>query len=392
MRPPSSGEHEDMPRCLIALFLAPFASAQDRPPAPVHTVPAEIRNVAERELVTGSLRAESEALLAALEEGSVLSIAVREGTVVRRGDELLQLDTRRLEAERAQVLASHAEAVATRTQREAEAQDAHEDVQALEAAGDSIPKRELRRARTAASVADALHEASKRRVEALDAEQALLELRLADATLRAPFDGVVVERHVEIGEWVQVGQDAITLLSAERLEAWLDVPERHLATMRGGEFDVAVTVGEGTDAVPTGALRIVPRVHPRTRRFPVIAPLERSKGLTPGMSVSAWLPVGAPKDVLVVPKNALVYRPSGVSVLVVMGENGPATDTGQDPVVGTAALLPVVVAFELDRDVALAPGAVMPGSLVVVEGNERLFPGTPVAATVDRSPSGGESR
>jgi hypothetical protein len=48
--------------------------------------------------------------------------------------------------------------------------------------------------------------------------------------------------------------------------------------------------------------------------------------------------------------------------------------------------VPVVIRYEADREVALEPGALQAGSVVVVEGNERLYPGTPVLATIDRTP------
>ena len=96
------------------------------------------------------------------------------------------------------------------------------------------------------------------------------------------------------------------------------------------------------------------------------------------MSASAYLPVGKEQEPLLLPKDALVYRPGGTGVMVVMGQ-----DEGGASVNGVAALMPVTVMFETDRDVAIAPGAVRPGAAVIVEGNERLFPGTPVAASID---------
>jgi hypothetical protein len=84
------------------------------------------------------------------------------------------------------------------------------------------------------------------------------------------------------------------------------------------------------------------------------------------------------------PKDALVYRPGGTGVMVVKG-----MDEGGTSLNGTATLVPVTVMFETDRDVAIAPGAVEPGEVVVVEGNERLFPGTMVAAKIVPGPGPG---
>lgn len=367
-------------------------AAQGQPPAAVAARLVEGREVQQRERVIGSLRAASEAVLAALEEGAVTSFAVREGHPVRTGDTLLVIDTRRLEAQRTAIVASHAEAEALRVQREAELSDAREDLAALEAAAksDAISARDLRRARTVLAVADAQMTSAARRTEALVAELALLDVRIHDATLRAPFDGVVVERHVEVGEWVKAGDPAVTLISSSALEVWLDVPERLLGQYTTGPGKLAgeLTVEIGPERRPHRALapRIVPRVDPRSRTFALVATLAADEhealGLSPGVSASAWLSIGRAVEALLVPKDALVYRPGGVSVMVVMGDGA-----GNSPTVsGTAGLVPVVIRFETDREVAIEPGALQVGTLIVTEGNERLFPGTAVLATIDRTP------
>lgn len=393
---------------VVALAGVAPSLAQERPPAPVTACLVESREVMQRERVTGSLRAASEAVLAALEEGAVTAFPLREGEAVHAGDTLAVIDARRLEAARVGVVASRAEAGAIHAQRLAEAQDAREDLASLESAAksDAISQREVRRARTALVVAEAQLQAAAMRLEALDAELALLDVRLVDSTLRAPFDGVVVERHVEVGEWVKAGDPMLTLVSAGALEVWLDVPERMLGQLAG--LGNELTVELGAERVPHRAVapRVVPRVDPSTRTFALVATLAPSlesqgaasqgagahgaaqsvaeglaQGLSPGVSASAWLSIGRRDEALMVPKDALVYRPGGVAVMVIMGDSkeGPT-------VAGTAALVPVVVRFEAEREVALEPGAVQAGALVVTEGNERLFPGTPVLATVDRTP------
>jgi multidrug efflux pump subunit AcrA (membrane-fusion protein) len=100
------------------------------------------------------------------------------------------------------------------------------------------------------------------------------------------------------------------------------------------------------------------------------------------VSASAWLSLGRSDEAVLVPKDALVYRPGGVAVMMIVGD-GPANGPSFK---GTAALVPVIIRFEIDREVALEPGALQAGAAVVTEGNERLFPGTAVLATIDRTP------
>jgi len=375
---------------VLALLLAAAApvGAQERPPAPVTVRAVATETVAQRERVLGSVRAASEAVLAALEEGAVLTFDLREGTAVRRGEALVVLDPRRLAASRAALAAARAEAEATQAQRAAELRDAEADLAALAAASqrDAIAERELRRARTAALVAEAQAAAAAQRLVALAAELELLDLRLADMTLRAPFDGVIVERHVEVGEWVKVGDPLVTLVSTGALEVWLDVPERLFGVVTAERLGATLGVAVGAGNAPFEAQlpRVVPRIDPRSRTFPLVSALPPGTAVSAGASASAWLDVGTPVEAVLVPKDALVYRPGGVAVMLVVGEGG----TEGAPLKGTAALVPVVIRFERERDVAIQPGALPPGAWVVTEGNERLFPGTPVLATVDRSPLG----
>ena len=365
-----------------ALLAGSIVSAQDgRPPASVHAVRASVQNIAPRTLVTGSLRAAFRAEISAREAGPLLRIAAREGASVEKGDVIAEVDGRRLAAEEAELVALSAEARAAAVRTDAEAKDADADLAALESAskGEAVSERELRLARTRAVSAKADADAAARRVEALDARLELLRVRVTDAVVRAPFDGGVVELFVESGEWVRPGDPIATVVSTHDLEAWFDVPERMVSS--AVVDSVLVRTQAGGDPLRGESLRIVPYVDPTTRTFRVIAQLAReasaSGRLVPGMSVSTYLPQGEPKEFVTVPKDAIVYRPSGVTVTVVQGE-----DLGGDSVSGAVSILPVEIAFETERGVALEPGAVQPGAVVVVEGNERAQPGMPVQAKI----------
>ncbi len=373
-----------------ALFVSTeLAAAQDeRPPTVVHAIRAASRPVVQHESVSGSIRTAADAELAAREDGAVEAFDVREGMEVHKGDVLVRLDARRLEAMRAQTLAMAAEAAATRVRRDAEVADATLDLAAYEKAsgGDAISERALRQARTRLAVAAADATAAQKREEALAAEITLLDIRVSDMAVRAPFDGVVVERHVEVGEWVTPGTALVTLVSTTRLEVWLDIPQRLLERIASAGSTLRIATGAGRVDVEATEPRMIPRVDPRSRMFSLVARIEgdAARGLSPGMSARAYLPVGETRETLMLPKDALVYRPGGTGVMIVKG-----MDEGGTSLNGIATLAPVTVMFETDREVAIKPGAVETGDVVIVEGNERLFPGTMVAAKIG---SGKESR
>lgn len=333
-----------------------------------------------RHLVTGSLRSFHEAQVGSREAGMLLSLAAREGTSWLKGDVLAQLDDVRLAAER---LATHGrllEAEADVDSAQAESQDAAADLASLEAvtAKDGVSERELRAARTRALVSKAKYAAAVARVQSLQAELQVMDVRLADTRILAPFDGTVVERHAEMGEWLAAGDPVVTLVSTTSFELRLDVPERLLPGAAEFGDTLSFKLGSSGREVQANALKTVPWVNPRTRTFRVLATVTgEGLGLGSGMSVAAYLPGGAPATALTVPKDALVYRPSGVTVTVVKGK-----DEGGTNLTGAAVTLPVSIAYELDREVVLEPGPVSAGDVVVVEGNERLYPGATVAASI----------
>ena len=98
------------------------------------------------------------------------------------------------------------------------------------------------------------------------------------------------------------------------------------------------------------------------------------------MSASGWVPVGERKATLMVPKDALVYRPAGVAVMTIGGR-----DEGGATLTGMALMVPIKILFETRREVAVevSEGGLAPGAAVIVEGNERLFPGTTVSGSFE---------
>lgn len=383
---------------LSALILSLLPAAQEGggapPPTPVVAVRAVERSVAPRIRVTGSLMPLHDARLTARETGPIEGEVPRAGTLVKKGDVIARLDPRRLEAERRRLSASLEEASANLEAALAEEANAALDLESLRAARerDSVSAREVRTAEARERMATAQVGAARARREALGAERDLVEVRLADTRIVAPFDGAVVERFAETGEWVVPGTAVVRLVSTGSLEATLDAPERLLGGAAALSEPLSVTVDATGAVVSAVDPRVVPEVSAASRSFRVMAdlrPAADAPPLAPGMSISSWLPSGPAAPAIIVPKNALAYRPTGPQITVVKGpEQGaePATK-----VIGTAVTLPVQIAFELENEVALRPGPVAAGDVVVTEGNERLFPGMPVDANIE-APEASDNR
>ncbi len=359
--------------CSLFNAFSPIAQAQQ----PVFVEPVIEAEVQASERVLGSLRARSTSAVAALEEGVLLELTVREADTVQKGSLIARTDTRRLQAERTRMQAEILMAQASVLEHQANLENARADAQALAKAAESgaATDRDVRNANTLVLVGEAQLRGAQETIVSIQAAIALLEIRIADGQIFAPFDAIVSIRHAEVGQWIRPGDPLVTLVSTGPLEAWLNLPERYVGNLPSAP-SIEVRLESSQQSVSGTDLRAIPVVDERVRTFPLILnlPAQTPSGRTlrAGMSISAVVPFGAPSKNLVVPKNAIVRR--GNNSMVVKVDEG-----------NLAAWVPVKVLFDAQGGFAVSPikpGDLAPGTQVVVEGNERLFPGTPVLPSV----------
>ena len=377
---------------LAMLFSAPVLFAQDGPPqgpppTPVKVVEAREERLAPRRKVFGELRAVRRTTVAAEEGGIVREFRVSEGSRVRAGEPVARLDGARIDLELRVLEANTAVARATLAERELGVRRAERDLDLLRraAAQGGTNPREIADAESDLAVAAAQVVQAKASISVLEEQAALLAERRRDLEITAPFDGVVTKRHAEAGAWVAEGGAVVEIVDGDHLEAWFDVPQEMFAAAQqlasssasssdGGSPALSALEIEATTGVrvaPT-ALRILPEIDAKSRTFHAIAAVrEDRENLAAGLALNAYVPQGAPAVWTLVPKDALVYQGVNTTVFVVRG--------------GVAVPTPVRVAFPIGEEVAIEPGVVAAGSLVVVEGNERLIPGSAVAPIAAKS-------
>ncbi|MCA9256597.1 MAG: hypothetical protein KDA33_13205, partial [Phycisphaerales bacterium] len=130
------------------------------------------------------------------------------------------------------------------------------------------------------------------------------------------------------------------------------------------------------ETIPSTKVRMIPDVDPQARSFHLVLTLDDPDDqMAPGMSVVAWIPTSDEAEHLTVPKSAVVRNGHDAYVYrSVANANGGAT----------AATTPVKVLFDWRDRVAIASDALAPGDDVIVEGNERIAPGTPLALAASR--------
>ncbi|MEK7990026.1 MAG: efflux RND transporter periplasmic adaptor subunit, partial [Thiotrichaceae bacterium] len=337
----------------------------------VRTEIVQLQKLQQYNRVTGSLKALSEANLAVRESGYVAKIFVNEGSRVKKGDTLLQLDKRRLNSQHAQSKAELNQAKATVMQRKAELENAKVELEAdqYSAKKKAISQRTLRSSKTSVSVSKAALQAAQATVEARNAQIQYLKVRLADLSLHAPFDGLITERLAEQGEWFNQGQNAIGMVADSKLEAWLDVPERFVHQLSNNPKQ-KINLKINDINLTSSNIVTLGNVDIQARTFTLVARFNNHKQkLMPGMSVLAWLPISEKKELLTVSKSALVQRNGKYIVFkVTKAEEGDM-----------ASKVAVDVLFYQEGRAAIESTDLQQGDRVVNEGNERLMPGAVVA-------------
>jgi len=165
--------------------------------------------------------------------------------------------------------------------------------------------------------ARAERDAAQAQLEAARAAVAQAKEQLAYTVVRAPYSGIVTERHVEVGETVQPGQPLMTGLSLEKLRVETPVPQRLINSVRELRKARVFPDRPQQTAIPAQRLVFFPYADSKTNTFEVRVDLpEGTRGLFPGMFVKVGFAVGQ-RQRLVVPARAVAYRSEVTGVYVV---------------------------------------------------------------------------
>jgi RND family efflux transporter MFP subunit len=156
------------------------------------------------------------------------------------------------------------------------------------------------------------------RLEAQRAAVRVQQLRLAQADVRAPDDGVISARSATVGAVVGAGQELFRLIRQGRLEWRAEVPAEQLARVRPGQ---AARVTPSGGPVLEGRVRMVgPTVDPATRQGLVYVDLPQPGAAKAGMFARGELALGEAEG-LTLPQSAVLLR-DGFHVVMLVGADG----------------------------------------------------------------------
>ena len=282
--------------------------------------------------------------------GLVREIGFDSGAFVRRGDILVKLDT---STEEAQLAAAEADASLAR-----------------------VTARRARSLRESNSNTPADLDAAESRTQQAAANAAMLKATIAKKTIRAPFDGRVGIRQVELGQVLASGTAIASLQSIHPIYAEFWLPQQALADLHLGmraRLHTDVFPQQSWDGIVT---TVNPEVDVATRNVRVRATFPNPDGqLRPGMFGNVDVLSPDERPALVIPATAVIYAPYGDSVFAVE-EKGKALVAHQK----------FVRLGERRGDLVAAVSGLNAGETIVSSGAFKLHNGSTLLLRNDLAP------
>lgn len=327
----------------------PQPAASAAPPATVEVAPASAADIASVQWVPGTVLSRADAQIASEQGGRVLAIA-EVGERIEQGGVVARLDAEALE-----LAVREAEAVLARTTAQLDYQERQLGRLAALKRRSSVAENQLDESRNQRDLLQ--HDLARAGVALAEARR-----QLREATVRAPFGGVVAERLAQPGEYLAAGTVLVRLVDTAHIEVSARVPVALGAALRPGDA-IGLRAGASTE-VSASVRAVVPGGDAQSHQ------LELRVALPPdswpiGTALQVGVPAGSAQAAVAVPRDALVLRGSETFVFRVGADRKAervAVETGRS----SGTLVEV-------------RGGIAIGDTLVVRGAERLAPGQEVA-------------
>lgn len=333
----------------IGAAIHPVVMAQDQMrSANVRVAKASVQDLAPETIAPGTVISRNDARLAAEVTGRLLEIA-DVGTVVARGDVVAIIEDTTIRLRKEELLAEVERAEARLKYLESE-----EGRYVTLAESNLAAATKLEETRSNRDVSRGDLRVAKSRL-------AQVEDQLSRTRIGAPFNGVVVERLMMPGERVDTGKNVVRMVDQQHLEVIARAPLEYYSYVRPGQ-QLKLRTGL---VKASGVVRTVVAVgSENTHQFELRLDIE-SNSFPVGQTLRVSIPTSDARRALVVPRDALVLRPEGISVFVVDSEQ-------------KAKKVMVTTGIDAGDQIEVI-GDLHDGDTVIIRGNERLQPGQAIS-------------
>ena len=313
----------------------------------------------------GSIHFQQSSLLASKTDGLVLKVNFDTTDQVKKGDVLVELDHEILDSRIRAIQASLKE---LNLLEEKSSKDLRRYQKLLQNKNVSQQKY------------DEIYYDKTRLDQKIISSQAELEALILEqnqSIITAPFNGVITERHVELGEWVEVGGKIATLVNPEKITALFDIPAYYAMNIQP-ETKIIIQVGDQPfQGIVEG---IIIQGDTRSRTFPLkIRVLDSNTRLFEGMEAKINLPRSTQKNMLLVPRDAIMKR-FGSNVIFI-AEKGKAIMYPIKVELFNGSLAAISEITDESSDSSQFEDVqntnkpeLKAGMQVIIKGNERIFP------------------
>jgi len=285
----------------------------------------------------GTLKFDRNSVLAAQNSGVVKKINFEVGDSVKKGKTLIQIDADLLNA---QVNSARANAASAK-------KDYKRYAKLLETK----------------SVSQKQYDDMKLNFITTKSTLAELEIQKEKKSIKAPYSGIVVEKKINLGEWVNAGTALATIVDTSKAEITFNVPLNIYNGLKKGDI---YNINVGGNILKGKLSGAIPSGDKLTRTFPVkfIAKTDK-KFVFDGQEAQVSLSKNAKQEALIVPRDAVIKR-FGQNIVFIIDDKM------------SAVMIPVQIIAYLENQVAIKAKGLAAGQDVVSKGNERVFPNSPV--------------
>ena len=289
-------------------------------------------------IITGSILANESLELKTEVSGKITRVNFKEGSVVKRGDLLVQINDEEIRA---------------LLEKQRFNQKLNKDIE--------FRQRQLLKKE---AISQEEYDNALNRFNTTISDIKLLEAQLQKTKVIAPFDGVIGLRYVSNGAYISPATTIATLYNNSPAKIEFAVPSRYSAQISNGK-KINFTIENDTARIFHGEVyALEPHIDQETRTLKLRALADNSNGvLLPGQFVKVDLVLGSKADAILVPTQAIIPEQSGQKVYIANG--------------GKAKEINVQTGIRTNLQVEVVSG-LHPGDTIIITGILQLRPDLPI--------------
>ncbi len=300
----------------------------------------------------GNVKFAKKSTLAAQNAGIVKKINFEVGQKVKKGEILVQIDSDLLEA---QINAA-----------KASLQNAKDKLNNSQKDYERYKKLLASKTITQKEYDDMLlkNSSSQSNMEVLEARLKELEIKFQKKKIKAPFDGIIIEKNINLAEWLNSGTKVAKIVDTSKLEFIFNIP---LNVVNGLKVGKKYSVLLSNKTIKAKLNSIIPNGDKLTRTFPVkFKATLKNTFVFEGQEVKVKLSQNAKKQAFILPRDAVIKR-FGQNVIFIVNKKSMVN------------MMPVQIVGFVGTKVAIKAKGLIEGMKIVSKGNERIFPNMPVS-------------